>query len=537
MNKEVDEMNNITFGYLRKSEEDKKRQVLSLNDQSNECDKLIENYNLTLTTPYFKEEKSAKKAGVRTEFYKMLELLKKGKAKVVVCWNANRLARNLKDGSEIIDLVQHKGLRIITPYTQYDYSNWFMLLIEFGMSTDFSLKLSKDVKRGLESKVTKGIKPGMAPVGYINVGEIKGQKDIAPDPNKFDLCAEWWKMMSTGEYTVEDSLEKITKMGLRDRRGNPFSKTTAFRFFHSIFYVGYFKYNNEIHEGTHKPMITMDEFNKVQNIITRKFGGKNNTPMLRKPMPLSGFIKCGECGATITADRRMKHYKNGTSQEFAWYRCKKNKGTCTQKAYLASGKLEEQVRLFISNLELDSRFIEWIRKVLKRRNREEFDFDHKQRELLTKKLDSIATRKERVFDMKIDGFYEEDEYKKKKAELLNEEVEIKEQLSSDRISYWEQVIDDTLNFAKGILEEFNTGDDYTKRLILQILGTDLILKDKKLFIKAKSVFSFLRNTQNQLLEESDLVGLKEKPINWDKIALLPLEVPLGAGSGNRTRIT
>src|SRR5258708_28433795 len=238
-------------------------------------------------------------------------------------------------------------------------------------------------------------------------------------------------------------------------------------------------------------MVTLDEFNKVQNIIKCKFGGRYETPTIKHPMPLSGFIKCGESGGTITADRKMKHYKKGTSQEFAWYRCKKNKGTCTQKAYLASGNLDEQVKAFINNLELDSKFIDWIRKVLKRRNREEFDFDHKQRELLTKKLDSIATRKERVFDMKIDGLYEEDEYKKKKAELLKEEMEIKEQLNTDRISYREQVIEDTLNFSKSILEQFNTGDDYTKRLVLQILGTDLILKDKKLYIKAKSMFIFL----------------------------------------------
>lgn len=195
--KEIENMDNFALAYCRKSEEDKKKQVLSLDDQAGECDKLTELNNLTLIAPHFKEEKSAKVAGKRVEFYKMLSLLKSGKAKVVICWAANRLARNLKDGSEILDLVQNKGLRIITPYTQYDSSNWFMLLIEFGMSTDFSLKLSKDVKRGLGSKVTKGVRPGSAPLGYINVGKAKGEKGLEDDPERFDLSQKWWRMMLT----------------------------------------------------------------------------------------------------------------------------------------------------------------------------------------------------------------------------------------------------------------------------------------------------------------------------------------------------
>src|SRR3989344_1094806 len=337
MIRDENEMNDFTLAYCRKSEDDKKRQVLSLEDQVEECNKLIDNYGLTLIAPHFQEEKSAKVAGKRVEFYKMLDLVKAGKAKVIVCWVASRLARNVKDGAEIIDLVQNKGLRIITPYTQYDYSNWFMLMIEFGMSTDYSLKLSKDVKRGLESKVAKGIRPGLALLGYINVGEIKGQKTIADDPQRFNLSKKWWEIMLEGKYTLEESLTKITKMGLRNKKGKKISRTAAYRFFHDIFYAGYFEWLGETHKGIHNSMVTLDEYYKVQKIITGKFNGKYEHPKEIKPAPLSGFILCGECGATITADRKVKNYKNGKSQEFRWYRCKKNAGKpCSQRAYLTT---------------------------------------------------------------------------------------------------------------------------------------------------------------------------------------------------------
>jgi len=521
-------MQNFAFGYCRKSEEDKKRQVLSLNDQEEECKKLIGNYGLILTHPFFKEEKSAKVAGKRVEFYRMLNLIKLGKAHVIVCWTANRLARNIMDGAEIISLVQNKGLRIITPYTQYDSTNWFMLLIEFGMSTDFSLKLSKDVKRGLDSKVAKGIRPGKAPLGYLNVGAIKGEKEIAVDPIRFDLCRKWWDLMQSGEYTVEQSLAKITKLGLRHRDGKKISRTNAFKFFHNIFYTGWFSYLGEIKKGNQAPMITLEEFNKVQKIITGKFGGKYENVSPRRPMPLSGFIKCGECGATITADRRTKHYKNGTSQEFAWYRCKKNKGNCKQKAYLPADKLEGQVKDYIDHLELDSRFIEWVRKVLKRRNHDEFEFDTKQKEVASKRIIALNEKKELVYGMKLDGLYTDIQYKSKIAEVQKEEAEINEQMHSDRISYWESIIDKTLDFSKRVMELFNTGDDYTKRMVLQILGSDLFLKDKKLYFEPKSVFIFLKDNQKDIYKQYDVVGLKKMPNVGQYGDLLPLSIPLGA---------
>lgn len=523
------DMSNFTVAYCRKSEEDKKRQVLSLNDQISECNKLIESNDLILINDHFKEEKSGKKAGVRIEFYKMLNLLKSGKAKVIVCWNANRLARNLIDGSELIELVQHKGLRIITPYTQYDYSNWFMLMIEFGMATDYSLKLSKDVKRGLESKVSKGVRPGLAPIGYLNVGEIKGEKTIVPDPQRYQLVRKWWELMLTGKYTVEESLTEITKLGLRDRRGDAVARNAAFKIFHNIFYAGYFKYLGEIHKGIQTSMITMSEFNKVQKIISGKFGGKYETPRQMVSMPLSGFIKCGECGATITADRRTKHYKNGTSQQFCWYRCKKNKGICSQKAYLAADKLEEQVRENISNLELDPRFIDWVKGVLKRRNREEFDFEYKQKDTLSKRLLALNEQKEKVFDMKIDGLYSEEEYRQKKLNILKEEVDIKEQLKSDKTSDWEKVIDQTLDFSSRVMDLFNSGDDHVKRSVLQILGSDLKLKDKKLYLEAKSIFIFLKNKQDELFTEYRVVGPENMPVWQPRVDGYVLSIPLGAG--------
>lgn len=90
--------------------------------------------------------------------------------------------------------------------------------------------------------------------------------------------------------------------------------------------------------------------------------------------------------------------------------------------------MENQAKIYIDNLGLDPRFIDWVKGVLRRRKKEEFEFDRKQREQLTKKLQELSKRKEVVYGMKIDGLYSEPEYKQKIAEVLKEEADIKNNL-------------------------------------------------------------------------------------------------------------
>lgn len=83
--------------------------------------------------------------------------------------------------------------------------------------------------------------------------------------------------------------------------------------------------------------------------------------------------------------------------------------------------LDNEVRYYINDLELHSGFAEWIRDVLKRRNKDEYDYDRKQRELETKRLDEIRKKKFELNDMKVDGLFTEEEYKQEVAKIVNEE--------------------------------------------------------------------------------------------------------------------
>ena len=157
------------FVYLRKSTEEEDKQIQSIESQKGELmEKVIKPRNIPVLQWYF-ESKSAKLPG-RPIFNEMMERIKQGEANHVIVWHINRLARNLKDGGDIMWLVEQNKLKIITPTRVYDSEEIVNFTHEFGQSAKFSHDLSRDVTRGLYNKVKKVFRQFMPPLVTITTG-------------------------------------------------------------------------------------------------------------------------------------------------------------------------------------------------------------------------------------------------------------------------------------------------------------------------------------------------------------------------------
>lgn len=502
--------------YCRKSSEDKNKQILSLQDQLTICKRLTQDRGIKLISPPFIEAKTGWKADVRVEFFKMIELIKKSKADTIITSNMDRIGRNGEENGICRDLITQGKLTIITPVDIYDANNTLKAGVENLFNEEYSAKLSKIVKARLQLKAERGEYPGNAPLGYSNTPQFpKGARYIVPDESCWRLCRKAWEMMLTGHYSIPQILTWMNTKGLTGKKGNPISRTVAFRFFRDIFYTGNFVYSGTTYPGNHKPMVTMTEFLQVQKLLDAKNAVGPNT--LLDPIPYLGIFKC-PCGASITGERKVKHYKNGTTQVFTHYHCTKKKGFCDAK-YLNARDLEPQLKEYVSELQLNSEFAEYFRKVMKRRNKEEFNFSIKQRESITKELIDIDSRKERLYGMKIDGIIDLVTYEAKKSKLLMREQVLKEQQASKRIAQWEAIIDDAISFAKNVSNIFDTGNAYTREMVLKILGSDLKIKDKKVIIKANNVFLLFREAQNRVMENNVWLGPEKMAYLWANKAI------------------
>jgi len=234
--------------YARKSEEDKNKQVQSIDGQLEIVLPLVTHNGDTLIHEPFRDEKSAKKAGKRPGFRELMKFIHQHKVKRLYCWRSNRLARNATEGGIIQDMVGDGTLEIVTPSYTYGPKDTSTLGNEFVYNKKWIMDHIEDVTRGMNQKVAKGDSPAIAGVGYMNTpGLPRGEKKIIDDPERLPLVKKAWELMLTGKFKVDEVLDKATAMGLTNRKGKPMTRTSFFYMFHNPLYTGYFRsVNNSV---------------------------------------------------------------------------------------------------------------------------------------------------------------------------------------------------------------------------------------------------------------------------------------------------
>ncbi len=497
------------FIYCRKSSEDSGRQVQSIGDQKKILTELAEAQDYEVVH-VFQESASAKQPG-RPKFNEMMQRINKGEAQGLICWALDRCSRNPVDSASISWALQQNIIQhIITPERKYYPSdNVLMMSVELGMANQFLLDLSKNVKRGNRSKWDKGWITTPPPLGYIN--NII-EKTIIPDEERFHLVRKIWDLMLTGAYNPAQ-IAKIAanKWGLTTRRkrvlGKPVSRSTVYSILNSTFYYGEFTACGEVYQGAHEPMITREEFNHVQKLLGER---SRNTRPSKKTFPFTGLLHCGECGCQITAEEKSKFVKSEAKlKNYIYYRCTKKRNAklaipCSQKS-INKSELNEQVADFLSQIQISERLFTWAKNHLAKQTDHEIETREKVKSNLQKQLAGCTSRLDNLLKLKISSenidneLLSNEEFKQQKNEIVADRSKLQRELDDldARQDGWIDLTLKTLDFCKIAKSKFENGTDTDKRLILACLGSNLILKDRKLEIQPRKVFEVIGEWANQ----------------------------------------
>jgi len=508
------------FIYCRKSSEKEDRQVLSIESQQSELKKLAEKLNLEVID-ILSESRSAKAPG-RPVFDEMIERIEKKEADGIICWKLDRLARNPIDGGKIIWMLQQGVIKHIQTYERsyHPGDNVLLMSVEFGMANQFILDLSQNTKRGLRAKAERGWYPGPAPVGYLNSSyKRKGEEEIIKDPERFDLVRKMFDLMLTGNYTPPKILEIANeKWGFKMRNGKSMPRSTIYRIFTNPFYCGIFEYprgSGNWYKGKHEPMITEDEYDKVQVLLGRKGRPKPKTHIFA----FTGIIRCGECGAMVTAEEKIKRQKNGNVHRYIYYHCTKRKDpNCSQKS-IEEKELEKQILDILERIEIPPEFHQWAVEQARKESKKEIKDRNKILENQRKAYKNCVKKIDRLIEMRMNDEIDQGEFLRKKKELLEEKVKLKELLNDtdDRINKWVEKVEAILNFARDAKKEFEKGSLEKKRQVLLTLGSNLLLKDKKLYISIEKPLSLMEKVSREVKKIHRRFEPLKKPVNTKEI--------------------
>ena len=464
--------------YVRKSSEEDERQAQSLGDQKQRgLD--VAHHKGWEDVIVIEEACSAKEEG-RPEFNRMLKMIDKGQLDGILAWHPDRLSRNEMDAAAITMRVR-KGILKELHFVNYFFHNSpegiMMLQIALSQSQYFSSKLVVDVKRGIDSKIAKGWYPHFAPPGYVNDKHMyKGEKTISPDPVRFPLIRRVFDHVLTQGYTPNQLLDLLNEewgyrsLPTRKRGDMPMSKTTLYNLLGNRFYTGYFVHAGALSQGKHQPMITLEEFSRVQQIL----GRAERLQPKKYTFAYTGMIYCAHCQRQLTAQITTNPY----GSQYAYYRCLACRGQ-----NVAEAVLQAQIDAVIDRIQVaEGDFLQWGEEAVRHFVIEERQTDHA---LYAQKLSTLAS-----LDSQIDslltvltkGLIEDEEYRERKRQLQEQRLRLREETKAVELKADQarEAMENVLAFIANVKAWMALGDLNIRRACVRALGTNFLLDNKNL---------------------------------------------------------
>ncbi|EMS4961341.1 recombinase family protein [Listeria monocytogenes] len=266
----------------------------------------------------------------------------------------------------------------------------------------------KRVESGLPLTTAKGRTFGYDVVDtklYINEEEAKHLQLI------YDIFEE--------EKSITFLQKRLKELGFKVKSYSSYNKWLM-----NDLYIGYVSYSDKVHvKGIHEPIISEDQFYRVQEIFSRM--GKNPNMNKESSSLLNNLIVCEKCGLGYV-HRAKDTVSRGKKYHYRYYSCKTYKHThelekCGNKIWRAD-KLEEIIISRVKNYSFATRNLD-----------KEDELDS-----ITEKLKTEHSKKKRLFDLYMNGSYEVAELDKLMADIdaqinyYNSQIEANEELKRNK---------------------------------------------------------------------------------------------------------
>ena len=327
--------------------------MLSIDSQIKEMEKMAAADNLEIVVMK-KESHSAKEAGQRPVFNEIVEELKQGKYNGILTWAPDRIARNAGDLGRIVDLMDQKKLIEIRTYGQKFMNtpnDKFMLMILGSQA-----KLENDnkvinVKRGLRTRAAMGLRPSMAPTGYLNSKNKDEKCQVLVDAKRAPVIKQMFEKVANENYSGRKVFKWLKEIEFKNKNGKYVTLGNIYRMLRMTFYYGVFEYpegSGEWFTGKHIPIISQSLFETVQEKIKvekKKAYGRE--------FAFTRTLHCAYCESGITAEEKIKELKDGGSNAHVYYRCTKVKNReCPNESVKESILIDEMLPI-IDKMSLD----------------------------------------------------------------------------------------------------------------------------------------------------------------------------------------
>ena len=216
---------------------------------------------------------------------------------------------------------------------------------------------------------------------------------------------------------------------------------------------------------------------------------------------------------------------NPKRRHYIYYRCNKRIDTKCPEKTIELKELTKQADIIIRGLTVSDQFRDWAIKHLHQVRKEEAKSHEqivaqKQKRVMeiTKQIDALLLRYTSPANSSGE-LISDAEYKNAKNVMLNEKATLENDLEAQSVALekWLELSERTFNFARYAAIWFFKGDMETRRAIFACLGSNFLVKHKKLNIQLRKPFKILFDNLADIEREMLLVRTSENAANKGQI--------------------
>ena len=268
--------------YIRVSSEEQAVEGYSLAAQERVLREYCKQNKYVVYDTYADEGISAKDIKHRPQMIKMLNDSKKDLFDIILVWKLTRFSRNWGELGTICENLIKNDVYLVSASESFDLTtpSGRAMLGMLGVMAQFEREvIAENVCLGLAERAKQGKRTTNFVLGY----DIAGKDSLTINQTE----SEYVKF-AFSEYIKRKNLSEVAeiarKKGYKGKCGKIPTAWSIRKIITRPIYAGYNCWHGGTIKGNHKPIVSVDDYNRVQTLLGQqgKLYGRKNTHMIKK---------------------------------------------------------------------------------------------------------------------------------------------------------------------------------------------------------------------------------------------------------------
>ncbi|MHA6481648.1 recombinase family protein [Paenibacillus sp. strain BS8-2] len=493
--------------YARVSTEEQAELGFSIEAQLEEIRTRCKEEHKVVFKEYVDAGISGKSIEKRPDLLQLLQDIESGKVQELWLWKTDRLSRKLSDLLFIMEHLKRYNvtLRCISD-AEFDQttSSGRAMMQMMGVMAEYQRNIIvENVQMGMKQRARNGKWNGGQVLGYdvveVPAGSTK-ESLLRINPIEAELVKKIFRMYASGQG-LRSIANQLNHDGHKTKPGNAFSSVAIKTIINNPVYVGKIRYNVRenwsekrrkgvnpnpiVVDGEHDPIVSNDLWETVQALFAKKSFSPSR--VFDGTYPLTGLLRCPQCGTTLGAHRVRDTLKDGTVVNRRYYVCNnfRNRGSrvCSSNSVRAD-MVESFVFERLSEAVQKPKVLEDVVKKINLERTKSVAPLQKELTAIDKELATIESQRKRFFKLFETSGVDDDlfverlsELKVQHEQLTRRKAEVERQLTdntSDPVPL--QQVRQALAQFQSLLEE---APPETQKTLLQTVVKQVHMKDRR----------------------------------------------------------